>query len=309
MIAGSPLFQGLGLASGMGEAPTTGDPTPAAPPSASARIPLPDYKNPESRLAYAKQFANKYGPLMSGRGDTPLRINEIPAWGKASSKQLAIQSAQKLGLDPALLYSSAMEEGMSGIFPHKFQGREKEGDLVQSSGNKDFPISGYINFGLDTFTNAYPGLVKKGYLPNDFQNNFMPADEMNEKNERVKSANFKSPEAALQAKAAMMRAGMDTVDEISTRNKIQLSPKAKSFFNLIGYNAGFGNAEKMLKEYASNGYLKDDAFLKKRPSAGWQQPYENIIRRIQMADALRSEGYFDDQLPQQMAAPVAAKRN
>jgi hypothetical protein len=96
---------------------------------------------------------------------------------------------------------------------------------------------------------------------------------------------------------------------MAQRNKINLSPKAREFFSLIGYNAGSGNADKMMQEYARSGFLNNDAFLKKRPSASWQQPYENVIRRMQMADALRSEGYFDDQLPQQMAAPVAAKRN
>src|SRR4029079_16100061 len=80
------------------------------------RIPLPDYKNPVSRLDYAKQFSQKYGPLMHGRGDTPLRINEVPqTWqDKLTSKQIAQNASKLLGLDPALLYASAMEEGMSG---------------------------------------------------------------------------------------------------------------------------------------------------------------------------------------------------
>ena len=268
-----------------------GDPEPDPKPT---KIPLPDYKNPESRLGYAKQFTQKYGPLMSGRGDTPLRINEKPAWGSDTSKNISIKAAQSLGLDPALIYSSAMEEGMSGIYPHKFKGRESEGDLVQSSGDKDYPVSGFTSFGLDTFADAYPGLVKKGYLPADFQNQFKKSLQVNEKDEEVNSADFKTADAALMAKAAMIKASEDEVGETANKNNIKLSPRAKQFFTLISYNAGSGNAQKMMREYAKSGYLKDDKFLEKRPSESWKVPYENVIRRMKMASALKQEGYFDE---------------
>lgn len=273
----------------------SGDPIPS-------RIPLPDYANPESRLKYAQQFSQKYGPLMSGRGDTPLRINETPSWGRTKSKDLAINSAKSLGLDPAVLYSSAMEEGMSGLYP------DKKGLVYTWSENKDYPVSGFANLGLDNFHDAYPGLVKKGYLPADFNANFIKRIETNEKGQLVNSADFKNPEAALQAKAAMIKDVDDRVGEIAAKNKIQLSPKARQFFSLIGYNAGAGNAEKMMREYAQSGFLKDDKFLEKRPSQGWAQPYDNVIRRIKMADALRSEGYFDENkavpLPQKVMLSI-----
>lgn len=285
----------------------SGDPKPSTPPE---RIPLPDYNNPESRLKYAQMFTQKYGPLMAGRGDTPLRINEIPAWGKGKSRDLAVTASQGLDIDPAVLYSSAMEEGMSGIYPHVFKGREKDGLLVQSSSNKDYPVSGYINFGVDNFADAYPGLVKKGYLPADFQNNFVKSREVNEKNMPVNSANFRNPEAALRAKAAMLRSSRDDVDEYATKKGLKLSPKARDFFSLVNYNAGSGNARQMLEEYNEAGYLKDDSFLKERPAKGgrlkatsWQQPYENVIRRLKMAEALRNEGYFDEDTP----APAGQK--
>jgi hypothetical protein len=281
----------------------SGDPEPSPP----TRIPLPNYSDPESRLRYAQTFTQKYGPLMSGRGDTPLRINEIPAWGKGKAKDLAIAASQKLGLDPAVLYSSAMEEGMSGIYPHVFKGREKDGLLVQSSGNKDYPVSGYINFGLDNFADAFPGLVKKGYLPPDFQNQFMKSREINEKKMPVNSANFKNPESALTAKAAMMRASRDDIDEFASKNKIPLSPKARDFFTLIHYNAGSGSAQQMLQSYNSKGYLKGDTFLNKQPDASWGGPYENVIRRLKMAEALRNEGYFDDGQPGQPQQETAPK--
>lgn len=266
---------------------------PRDPIPGNQRIPLPDYKNPQSRISYAQSWTKKYGPLMQGRGDTPLRINEIPAWGKSSAKDISKNAANALGLDPVLLYSSAMEEGMSGLYPHVFKGREKEGELVQSSGNKDFPVSGYISFGVDTFTDAFPSLVKKGYLPATFKSNFIPSEEENEKGEIVMSANFKTPEAALQAKAAMIKSSEDEIVDFAKKSNIELSPKAKEFFTLINYNAGSDNAQKMLKQYAQSGFLKDDKFLEKRPSEYWKQPYENVIRRLKMADALKQEGLFD----------------
>jgi hypothetical protein len=265
------------------------------------RLPLPDYKNPASRLDYAKQFTNKYGALMSGRGDTPLRINEVPGTfkDKLTSKQIAQNASKPLGLDPALLYSSAMEEGMSGLYP------DKNGE-VNFSNDEDYPVSGYVSFGLDTFSDAFPGLVKKGYLPKEFEKEFKKSVEPPREGDNkvaVNSANFSSAEAAFKAKAAMTKNYRDDVDDFASKNKIKLSDKAKDFFTLISFNAGPGNARKMLKEYNSMGALKDDSFLKKRPSKSWAVPYENVIRRIQMADALKAEGYFDPESPNPSPAP------
>ena len=91
----------------------TGDPAPAKP----SRLPLPDYKNPQSRLKYAEAFRNKYGDVIAGMGDTPLRINEKPINSNLTSKQLSQKIGNQYGIDPALLYTSSMHEGMSGIYP------------------------------------------------------------------------------------------------------------------------------------------------------------------------------------------------
>ncbi len=259
------------------------------------KIPLPDYKNPESRLDYAKQFTQKYGSLMSGRGDTPLRINEIPGTYKdtLSAKQIAINASGNLGLDPALLYSSAMEEGMSGLYPNK-------NNEVDFSGDEDFPVSGYQSFGLDTFSDAFPNLVKKGYLPQEFEKEFKKHVEPPREGDNkvaVNSAYFITAESGLKAKAAMIRNGRDEISDFAAKNKINLSDKAKDFFTLISFNAGPGNAKKMLREYNTMGVLKNDSFLNKRPSSSWTVPYENVIRRMQMADALKEEGYFDEDNP------------
>src|SRR6266581_3563386 len=297
----SPLFQGLGLASGaidtgdgdpVPKAGQKGMPQPAnAAPATNSRIPLPNYKDPASRLKYAQAFTQKYGPLMQGRGDAPLRINEVPntAFDKLPVKQSSINAAKRLGLDPGVLYASAMEEGVSGMFKKGFEG---EGHF-NSSADEKFPISGFAGAGLDNFGSAFKGLVKKGYLPADFENKFHKTLMTNEKGQATESGDFRSVEDVMQAKSAMLKDSEDQVLGYAKKNNIQLSPKAKQFFSLVNYNAGEGNAQKMLQDYYKSGALKDDTFLKARPTSGgnlksisWKQPYENVIRRIKMADAL-----------------------
>lgn len=302
----SPLFQGLGLPTGM----MGNDPVPG-------RIPLPNYKDKGSRLKYAQAWTKKYGPLMQGRGDTPLRINEVPntQWERLPVKQSAINAAKKLGLDPAVLYSSAMEEGLSGVFK---QGYEGEG-YFNSSSYPDFPLSGFATLGLDHFAGQFNDLVKRGYLPADFANRFKRTAMTNEKGEQTESADFRTAEDALMATAAMVKNSEAQVMNYAKKFGINLSPAARDFFSLVNYNAGEGNAQKMLMDYYKAGALDSDAFLKSRPVSGgnlkaasWKVLYENVIRRIQMANALKDEGYFDDYMAElkknqtkPMAAPVA----
>jgi hypothetical protein len=248
-------------------------------------IPKPNYKDPQSRTKYAEAFTKKYGSLMQGRGDTPLRVNEKPDSGSDTAKVMATKVASRYGLDPALFYSSAMEEGMSGLFP------DKNGD-VDFSGDDKHPISGYLSFGLDRFGEKYKDLMKKGYLDRDFQSKFVPSQETNDKGQKVTSANFIDTDSALQAKAAMVKDTQDHLEDFAKKGNINLSPKAKEFFTLIGYNSGEANMKKMLTEYSKNGYLKDDSFIDKRPSEGWKQPWTNVARRLQMRDALKKEGLF-----------------
>jgi hypothetical protein len=323
----SALFKNLGLASGLDglnadptdpvtpftqNAPYAfkpkGGPMPSANrgPLVSGGIPLPDYNDPKSRLQYAQAFRNKYGPYMQGRGDAPLRINEVPnvEYDRLPIKQSAINAVDKFGMDPALFYASAMEEGVSGMFKKGYEG---EG-YFNSSSYSDYPVSGFAGVGLDHFANVYPGLVKKGYLSEDFKSKFKPTIMTNEKGEETHSGDFRSVEDAMTAKGAMAKDSEDQVLDYAKRNNIQLSPAAKQFFTYVNYNAGEGNAQKMLMDYHRAGALKGDAFMKSRPSSGgalkensWKQPYDNVMRRVKMAEALRKEGYFNDQLPKQRA--------
>jgi hypothetical protein len=208
---------------------------------------------------------------------------------------MATDAASKLGIDPALLYTSAMNEGMSGLWG------DKDGNIV-TSGNDKFPVSGYNSFGLDNFSDAYPALVKKGYLPADFQNNFskrvIPPQEGDNKT-AVNSADFKDTKSALMAKAAMMKMEYDDIDSYAKQRKITLSPKARDFFALVDYNGGEGTGHSMLNDYYNNGYLEGDKFLQNRPTTGkglkadsYKTVYNNILQRISMRDALKEQQLF-----------------
>lgn len=259
----------------------------------SGGIPRPDYNDPASRLNYAKQIVQKYGPLMSGRGDTFLRVNEIPKGGTETAKNLSVKAFSKLGIDPALGYASAMEEGMSGEF------KDKAGDYpYEDSPNKDFPITGSASYGLDNFVSRFPDLVKKGYLPASFKDRFVPYHTNDDTTQD--SALYKTADDALQAKAAFLKSNYDEIDQTAKSKGITLSPKARDFFALVNYNAGSGTGAKMLGDYSRNGQLEGDKFLQARPTAGqglsdksYKQVYENVIRRIKAANALKQEKLFD----------------
>jgi hypothetical protein len=258
--------------------PINEDPIPKPKPTDSAEV----------KQKYYNQLYKKYGGYSKERADwgdyLQWRLSSRP---EVSIEQVVKDAANKQGLRPELLYSSSMEEGMRRVFP--WQGKPGGG-----SGDKDFPIDGYVNFGLDTFSDQYDDLVKKGYLPKEFKDRFKSVQQTNEKGERVNSANFKDIDDAVLAKSAMIKASADELKDFASGQKIELSPKAQEFFTLVAYNAGSENAKKMLASYNKSGFLKDDKFLEKQPSASWTGPYQNVIKRLFMADVLKKEGYFGE---------------
>lgn len=247
-------------------------------------IPLPDYKDPKSRAAYLAQFPAKYGSFVHGRGDSIVRINEVPVYGNISAKDAAIQAAKKQGLDPALLYSSTMEEGASGLYPDK-KGEISTGEEIDAK----YPVSGYANYGLDNFHTDFPEMVKKGYLPKDFD--YVKTGTKNEQGVPVMSGLFKNTEDAMQAKAAYVHLYQDRIDDYAKKTGVEMSPKAKQFFTLIGFNGGEGTAHKLIKYYKENGLLKDDKFLTTPPpkSVDPGGAFGHVLPRLQMADLLRKE--------------------
>lgn len=253
--------------------------------------PRPNYDDPKSRIAYLQTLAKQPGnSFIHGRGDTILHIDDVPDGGIKTAKQTAIDSAQKVGLDPAILYSSAMEEGANGLFP------DEKGKINAGEGTSDkYPISGFANYGLDNFHNNFKAMVAKGYLPKDFD--YEKSPHTNEQNQPVVSANFKTPDDAMMAKAAYMKMEQDNLEDWAKTKGggVQLSPTAKQFFTMISFNGGPGRAHQLINYYKSKGLLQGDKFLTVKPdkSVDPADSYGNVLPRLQMANLLRKEKYFN----------------
>lgn len=271
-------------------------PTPAIGAKANL-IPRPDYKDQASRNNYLKQFAKQYGDLQ-GRGDTILKLNEVPRGGKSTEEQIATNAAKQYGIDPALLHVSAFEEGASELFKDKSgldtkHRKPTDFGYMGNYGDKDFPINGNNSFGMPDFAKRFPDLVAGGYLTKNFQSQFRGLAKAGEFSEN----NFKSPEDAMTAKAALMKYSGDYVDKVAAKNGVQLSPKQKDFFTLALFNGGEGAVLSRIPLYKKQGYLKDDSFLDKRPKEEMGKPdnldvYGHVVPRIKRRDALVEQNFF-----------------
>lgn len=276
------LFTGGG-----GKTPPPAAP-PATPPIATPPIPLPNYDDPASRAKYLQTAKKRYGSILSGRGDTLIHVNEVPYGGIDTAKDSATKAAAKVGLDPALLYSSAMEEGMSGLFPDK----NSQINTGEEEPDKDYPVNGFFNYGLDNFHDQFQTMVKKGYLPKDFD--YKKDIQRNEQGQKVNSANFKTPDDALMAKAAYVKMEQDDIDDYAKKNNIELSPQARQFFTLINFNGGEGTGHRMIDYYKKKGLLDGDKFMDVAPDQGVRlaPSWKNVVPRVKMAQILKKEGLF-----------------
>jgi hypothetical protein len=198
-----------------------------------------------------------------------------------------------------------MIEGMSGLYLNK-TGNIK----TKLTGNDQYPVAGSANFGLDNFAGMYPEFVKRGYLKDDFKNNFIPYKSDNP-NETQNSASFKSVADALKAKAAYMKYEYDEIDNYAKKKGITLTPEQRDFFASARYNSGT-HSQELLDAYNKAGALKDNSFLNKMPSVNvpfmyqgkqlspeaaqklHKQIYGNVIPRLHAARGLKAEAYFDN---------------
>jgi hypothetical protein len=239
----------------------------------------------------AQYYLNKYGQYMGGGRytDKELADQTLPDSSKPY-KELVIETAKKDGIAPEILFSSLNEEGVRQMVHNN-----------EYSGDDKYPISGYAHFGLDTFGDAYPELVKKGYLPDNMD--FSAQVATNEKGQRVHTANFKTVDDAIAAKAAMMRNIKDQVDSYAQKKGYKLSDKSKQFFMLAGYNGGTGLAQKMMDSYNDKGVLQNDAYLVKKPMS-YAGVYDNVMRRIVPAEAWKDDGIFQPTQTPQTQTPA-----
>lgn len=214
--------------------------------------------------------------------------------------QVTRNAALKSGIDPALLFASSFQEGMNKAIA-KPDETEK---YLQEKGwfNKDFPVSGYDFYGLDTFGSRADDFIKKGYLPSDFKNRYTNVEMENDHMKKdpktgkmipdpqvVMSADFKTNEDALMAKAAFLRAESDSVKDYAKKKGIPLDDDSLNYFTLASYNAGFHNAQAMLDEFAK---AKDKKKFLKEGLTSRKGVHKNISPRLQnmlLAKQLLSE--------------------
>lgn len=269
----------------------------------------PDNNKPPEKKSDIQQQALDSNKLKEKYKDNPyLSEQGRYNWGSKLSKdfpltggnvkEAVLNAAQLNKIDPALLYSSAMEEGMSGSVDEKASERASSHYVDWSEKNKDkaenYPVYGFYNYGLDQFAKQAPELEKKGYLPKGFSKNFTEFPAENEKHEKITAAAFDTDANALIAKSAMLRQSQEELEDYIKKEDIKLSDKQKDFFLLSAYNYGDEGVKKMIKSYEEKGYLKDDKFLDpKFKPASYEGVYKNVQARLQSAKQLKEEKYLD----------------
>lgn len=283
-------------------------PKTSAPPPPDA-IPLPDFTNAKSRGQYAENFKKKHNGIFQdvpsniqyAIGDIPLNVNEAPRGATDTSKNIVTKYGKQYGIDPALLYTSYMAEGGSGLYKSKATGLDtknrKPGEFGYQDyfGDKDFPINGGQSFGFTTFSDRFPELVKGGYLPKSFEKNFRGNKAAGE----FSANNFRDADSAMQAKAAMLKFSQDEVEKYAKEKRIELSPQAKEFFTLAAFNGGEGGYLKRMLRYKNEGLLEGDKFLQGRPKSeegvkgSTSDVWGHVAPRMRIRDALKKEHLFE----------------
>lgn len=219
-----------------------------------------------------------------------LKYDNRPAY------QVAREVAQKAGVNPSLLFSSSFQEGFNKAIA-KPDETEK---YLQEKGwfNKDFPVSGYDLYGLDTFGSRADEFIQKGYLPADFKSRYNVVELENDHMKKdpktgkmipdpqvVLSADFKTNQDALMAKAAFLRAESDAVKDYAKQKGIELDDDAANYFTLASYNGGFGNAKKMLDEYSES---QDKQKFIKEGLTSRKGVHKNIFTRLENMTVAKS---------------------
>lgn len=275
-------------------APLGTPPVPAQPTAGG----LPTvYSNHDTALKRAKSLASQPGnEFIHGRADTLIHAGYVPSSDTKSFKDSSVDAAKPLGIDPAMFYASAAEEGMTGLVPDK-NGAITTGDASHVDTEGKYPVDGFTNFGLDHFHDRFKELVKRGYLPKDFD--YQKATIKNPENgEVVNSGNFKSVEDATKAKAAFIRMEKDNLEDWTKKGGggVKLSPAANQFFTFMAYNGGPGTAHKLIKYYKEQGLLDGDKFLNVAPpkSVDPGDSYGKVLPRWKMAQLLKKEKIFDN---------------
>lgn len=193
--------------------------------------------------------------------------------------------ASKTGLNPAFLAANAMQEGMNiAIQDDSNMELDEEyiDNLPEGKMGDQYPVNGFMYYGLDTFGDSAQMLKDKGYLDKDFD--FAEYETKNEKKQKVKTGAFKTHEDALMAKAAMLKNIQDSVSKYAQDKGLKLEPKSMDYFVMSAYNGGMGNARIMMDEMLKSKAPQSEFIQKGMTSR--KGVHKNIAPRLEKMDMI-----------------------
>jgi hypothetical protein len=207
-----------------------------------------------------------------------LSKRKLPYDNRTSTDLIRSVSA-KSGINSALLYSSAFQEGMNKAIAKPEDISEAYLNNIKGDDEKNFPVDGFYNYGIDKFSEYLPKI--KGDLPAGFEKRYKLYPAVNEQNEKVQTAAFRTNEDALIAKAAILKDAMREVDAYAKTKGVTLDEDAKNYFTLARYNSKPKNFQIMMDEYSKakdkKKFIKDGLTTRKGVHANISPRLQNML--------------------------------
>lgn len=200
---------------------------------------------------------------------------------KNSLAALSKQTAAAIGVDPAMLLASAWVEGgnkqaiTGNMTSPEYNKAFPDGDLFDS-----FPVDGFAAYGIDTIGDKWDKVKK--FLPAGFEKRLKFYTNTNELGQKVKTAGFDSDQAALMAKAAMLKYEEERVTDYAKKKGIELDDEAKKYFTMVSYNRG--NAFTTIDEYVADADKK--TFISGGRTSN-KEAHANVLKRIKSMGSAR----------------------
>jgi hypothetical protein len=205
-----------------------------------------------------------------------------------SSLDVVRNVAKQTGINPALLYSSAFQEGMNRAIA-KPDEVSIPYDEAQVKGliPADYPVDAFWNYGIDQFDKYLPTIQKD--LPQGFDQRYKMFPAKNEQGAMVNSVAFKSNEDALLVKGLILKNALSEVDNYAKQKGVILDDTARNYLALAKYNSGSENFPIMFDEISK---AKDQKKFISEGQTRRKGVHKNIYPRIEnmaLADELLNE--------------------
>lgn len=191
---------------------------------------------------YVERFKN-------AGGNFPAIISDLE--NNPKFKKRVKQEAERLNIDPNLLWTNFMEEGAYTFFRIQ-EDLNEEGVNWEDSMYSSTPVE-FMYAGLDTVGSRLDDFVERGYISEDLANQYENNETYNERGEKVSSATSNKPkeEAMLDAvtlQAAEIKDRQRKFTEKAEQIGYDLSNNDINYLTYLSYNAGAGAANEVLEE-------------------------------------------------------------